>query len=358
MQTLELLGWNDFFQDQLHTMDDPMRVPARVVVEYQDRYRLHGEGGPFWAHLSGTLRLDAELDKLSRPAVGDWVLVRMSQGHDPGTITDLLARRTSFVRQAAGRRANAQVVAANVDTVFVVTSCNRDFNPRRIERYLATIAASRARPVIVLNKADLCHDLTPYDQALQKIAPGIAVAAVSALEKRGLHALHAHVRPGETVALVGSSGVGKSTLVNWLLGTHVQEVREVRDHDERGRHTTTHRELFIMPAGGVLIDTPGMRELKLWSTDSGLDEAFADIDELARRCRFRDCAHRAEPGCAIHHALASGEIDPARVQGYLKLAGEQRSRQEQTTSVEDAERRRQGRRGAKLLRQHKRLRDH
>lgn len=361
LHTLEQLGWNAFFQEQLDALAEPDLVPARVVVEYQDRYRLLGAQGTAWAQLSGSLRHDAEIDRLEgrlyRPAVGDWVTLRPAGDHDMGTIVHLLERRTRFVRQSAGRRTGAQVVAANIDTVFVVTSCNRDFNPRRIERYLTTVSSSGASAVIVLNKADLCADPAPYLAELDSAAPGVPVAWVSALEEQGKHMLLEHIRPGHTVALVGSSGVGKSTLINWLVGRQLQDVGALREHDDRGRHTTTHRELILMPDGGVLIDTPGMRELQLWSAGEGLGEAFADIEALARTCRFRDCAHQGEPGCAIAEALRAGTIDSARVAGYHKLRHEQKVQESRLALGSKQFERRRGKPISRLIRQHKRLKD-
>jgi ribosome biogenesis GTPase / thiamine phosphate phosphatase len=356
LHTLEPLGWTPFFQDQLDAALEPDLVPARVVIEYQDRYRLLGTEGYSWAQLSGNIRHQAEVDRLGRPAVGDWVAVRPAGDDDMGTIVHLLERQSCFVRQSAGRRSGAQVVAANIDTVFVVTSCNRDFNPRRIERYLTTVWNSGAGAVIVLNKADLC-DPEPYLAKLATAAPDVAVAVVSALEEQGKSQLLEHIRPGLSVALVGSSGVGKSTLVNWLVGREVQEVRAIREDDARGRHTTTHRELILMPGGGVLIDTPGMRELQLWSAGEGLAEAFADIESLAQTCRFRDCAHGGEPGCAIAQSLRAGTLDPGRVASYLKLRHEQEAQEtRQALGTRQLERGR-GKRGSKLMRQQKLLKE-
>lgn len=357
--SLEAIGWSAPFQEQLEeqrrALADPAIEPARVVIEYQDRYQLLTAAGTAWGQLSGALRRDASSDRMRRPAVGDWVALRppaSEPGGEPGsesaargesaarddsvargdsaargesmsTIVHLFARKTRFVRQAAGRRAMAQVVAANIDTLFVVTSFREDFNPRRLERYLTTASESGARVVIVLNKADLVADPQPYLTQVLDVAADVPVAVVSAVQPQGLDALRRHVGPGETIALVGSSGVGKSTLVNWLLGRDAQKVGAVSAHDGRGRHTTTHRELLPMPGGGVLIDTPGMRELQLWTEGQGLREAFADIEALAARCRFRDCRHQGEPGCAVIAALGAGQLDHARLQSYVKLRAEQ-----------------------------------
>jgi ribosome biogenesis GTPase len=326
--SLASLGWSAFFDAQHQALGQPGPGPglglvrARVAIEYQDRYHLLGAGGALWAQLSGTLLREANTERLRRPAVGDWVAVQPSEGEGMATIVHLYERRTRFVRQAAGRKPGVQVVAANIDAVFVVTSFVHDFNARRLERYLTCVHESGARPVLVLNKMDLCADPAPYLEQAAAVAPGAPILAVSAIAQRGLDALRAEIGAHETVALVGSSGVGKSTLVNWLLGAEVQKTAPVREDDGRGRHTTTHRELILMPGGGILIDTPGMRELQLWSAADGLRNAFPEIEDLAATCRFRDCRHLAEPGCAVTAALRRGALVRARYDSFLALRAE------------------------------------
>ncbi len=326
--SLAALGWSAFFDAQLQTLGVPGLVRARVAIEYQDRYHLLGQDGALWAQLSGILLREANAERLRRPAVGDWVGVQPVEGEGMATIVHLFERRTRFVRQAAGRKPGVQVVAANIDTVFVVTSFVQDFNARRLERYVTSVHESGARPVLVLNKMDLCAEPGPYIEEARAVAPGIPILAVSATEQRGLDELRAEIGASGTsgthgtVALVGSSGVGKSTLVNWLLGAEVQKTAPVRGPDGRGRHTTTHRELIPMPGGGILIDTPGMRELQLWSASDALREAFPDLEDLAAQCRFRDCQHRREPGCAVTTALRRGELPRPRYDSYLALRAE------------------------------------
>jgi ribosome biogenesis GTPase len=259
------------------------------------------------------------------PAVGDWVAVRPpASPTEPGLIRAILPRRSKFSRKAAGSRTDEQVVAANVDTVFLMTGLDGDFNPRRIERYLAAGWESGAEPVLVLSKADLSEDLAERVQEVETIALGAPVFAVSSRTGQGMEALAPYLRPGRTVSVLGSSGVGKSTLINFLLGRDVQKTGGVRASDDRGRHTTTHRALFVTPSGALLLDTPGMRELQLWEADEGLGATFADIEDLAEGCRFNDCAHEGTPGCAVEAAVVEGALAPGRLESYRKLQRELR----------------------------------
>jgi len=349
---LSALGFGDEIRQQLELVrtarNEPRLEAARVIAEHRGAYQLLTEGGACTAELTGKLRHDA-LDRRDLPAVGDWVAL----GPD-GRVEALLPRKSVFVRKQAGQRPEPQVVAANIDYAFVVTSANADFNPRRIERYLSAIAESGARAVIVINKSDLCDDVQALVSTLGPSALGVPVACVSALEGRGLDQLDPYLQGQPTVALVGSSGVGKSTIVNWLIAQQKQPTAPIRDHDARGRHTTTHRELHPLPAGGALIDTPGMRELSVWADEDPQVGSFEDIEALGQSCRFVDCQHRGQPGCAIERAISDGTLDPARLAHYGKLQRELSHAVQRGSHAEREKARSTGRTRTKALRQNQR----
>lgn len=319
-------GWHAFFEASLQTDCPNWREqgyqPARVLAAFQGLYRLGFAQGECLAELSGHFRHQA-LSSEDLPAVGDWVLLHWQPQMQQGRIQALLPRRSAFIRREAGGKLQAQVIAANLDTLLIVSALNADHNLRRLERYLTLAWESGARPVIVLNKADLADDLDLEIEAVREIAQGCEVVALSALHQQGLDALTPWVYAGQTIALVGSSGVGKSTLLNVLAGEQRQITQSAREDDSKGRHTTTHRELFVLPNGALLIDTPGMRELKLWHSQSGFAHNFADLLALSKRCRFRNCSHQQESGCEVQAALASGELDAGRWQSYLKQQREE-----------------------------------
>lgn len=311
-------GWSEFYEDHFQPYQLGGYAPGRVLLEYNHLYRVYTEQGELLSDIAGKLRHEAA-GRADLPVVGDWVVVEPRSGEGKATIQAVLPRKSKFVRKAAGSRTEEQIVGANIDTVFLVTSLNQDFNLRRIERYLIVALEGGARPVIVLSKADLSDEIEERIAEIQSVAGEVPVHAISTVSEGGLVELMPYFRDGETVALLGSSGVGKSTLINRLIGRDVQKVKEIREHDGRGQHTTTHRELILLPQGGLVLDTPGMRELHLWDGEESLHVAFDDIEELARNCYFSDCQHRDEPRCAIREALADGTIDAARYQSYEKL---------------------------------------
>ena len=295
-------------------------IRARVALSQRDLYHLYSEIGELDAEPSGALWHRAP-DRASMPVVGDWVAARVV-GPGQAIVDAVLPRTTLFSRRAAGRREDQQPIAANVDLVFLVCGLDGDFNLRRLERYLTLAAESGAAPVIVLNKTDACDDLAARIEETATVAGLAPIVACSAATGQGLDALDRFLAPGRTIALLGSSGVGKSTLVNRFLGEQRFRTNDVRESDSRGRHTTTHRELVPLPGGGALIDTPGMRELGLLDDAGGVEASFADIAAFAERCRFRDCAHESEPGCAVLAAAESGELPAERLASYRKLLAE------------------------------------
>jgi ribosome biogenesis GTPase len=371
LNELRDLGWSASWEEHFQPFNEAGLEPARVFSEHRDRYGVLTRRGEQSARISGRLRHLGELGE-ELPTVGDWVVVRHhpeksahdgddghgDDGHggdgdggdgdgrddrggdcdgrddrtsrtDGSTIIHAVLPRHSVLTRKRpdgrkiGCRTDAQVLAANLDVVFLVSALTRDFNLRRIERLLATVWESGARPVLLLNKADICEDVDGLRARAETVAIGVPIHVLSALDGSGVEAVAAYLDRGTTIALVGSSGVGKSTLLNRLAGDQLMEIREIRESDGRGRHTTTHRQLFRLASGGLLIDTPGVRQFGLWSAEEGLDTTFADVETLAAGCRFGDCQHQGEPGCAVRRALESGELEAGRYQSYLKLQREQ-----------------------------------
>jgi ribosome biogenesis GTPase / thiamine phosphate phosphatase len=320
---LEEWGWDAYFEAMWNALErEAAEVPARVVSQQRSLWRIAGEFGECWATPSGKLRESGDLDG-DWPAVGDWVAAQVTITDGRTTLHAVLQRRSQFVRKMAGKPVAQQVIAANVDTAFLVAALDGDFNLRRLERYLAQCWESGASPVIVLNKADECDAVAARVAEVESIARGVPVLPMSAQTGSGMGALDALLIPNRTVVLLGSSGVGKSTLVNRLLGHDSRVTQPVRESDSRGRHTTTARQLLRLPTGALVIDTPGLRELQLWDAADGLAESFADIEEVASECRFRDCRHEREPGCAVLAAIGSGTLDRARWENRRKLQREQ-----------------------------------
>lgn len=294
---------------------------GRVAVEHRNSYLLYTEQGEQFAEVSGKLRHQTTGIQ-DFPAVGDWVVIQQIAAEQRAVIHAILPRSSKFSRKVAGSKTQEQVIAANVNTVFLVSGLDGDFNLRRIERYLILAWESGAIPVIVLNKADLCPNVEQRLAEVEAIAIGVPVIILSAAHQQGLESLQSYLQPGQTIALLGSSGVGKSTIANQLKGESIQTVQAVRQGDDRGKHTTTHRQLIPLPSGALMIDTPGMREVQAWSGTEGLPETFSDIETLAEQCRFRNCQHDQEPGCAIQQALVDGHLDAGRFLNYQKLQRE------------------------------------
>jgi ribosome biogenesis GTPase len=317
---LTTLGWNDRLAEQFTPYAAEGLTPGRVAVQHRGAWDVLTAAGQLRCDASGRLFNKASV-RADLPVVGDWVAVATRTGETAATIHAVLPRRTRFSRKTAWQATEEQVLAANVDVVFLMSSINEDLSLRRLERYLILAWESGAQPVVVLTKADLVDDAASAIAAVQSIAAAAPVHAISSRTGYGLDAVRAYLGAGTTAALLGSSGVGKSTFVNTLADEDVLETREVRA-DGKGRHTTVRRELVQLPGGALVIDTPGMRELQLWEADDGIAEAFDDVTSLFAQCRFSDCAHASEPGCAVQTALADGSLAPDRWESYLKLQRE------------------------------------
>jgi ribosome biogenesis GTPase / thiamine phosphate phosphatase len=317
---LKDLGWNPFFESHFEQFNRTGVTPARVVEEFKGLYRVRSAHAEYLAETSGKLQHQAA-GREDLPAVGDWVAIIARPEEGRARIEHVLPRRTRLTRKVAGREMSEQIVATNLDTVFVVSALNREFNLRRIERYLTMVWDSGARPVVLLNKADLCPDPAARGAEVESIALGAPVRLLSALEKTGVEAVRIYLTRGTTAAFVGSSGVGKSTIINRLADAALR-VQPVREQDDRGQHTTTSRQMIFLPGEGMLIDTPGMRELQLWDHEDGAAQAFQDIATLSQGCKFRDCGHLGEPGCAIEAAVQQGELSLERLENYRKLQAE------------------------------------
>jgi ribosome biogenesis GTPase len=318
---IENFGYTGFYKAQEAAFEAAEKglIPGRVIEVQREQYKIITNEGESAAKLKGSLFYNEAVES-TYPAVGDFVLVK----HNPigeDIIYRVLERKSKFSRLDSFNEIE-QIVATNFDYVFIMTSLNYDFNLRRIERYLASAWESGAVPVIVLTKADLCSEIESFVDQIQEIAFGVSIVPISSVTGEGMEQLQEFTKPGKTVVFLGSSGVGKSTLVNAIAGGEVMKTSGIREDDSRGRHTTTHRQLIMLENGTMIIDTPGMRELGMWNASEGLDTAFTDIEELSENCKFRDCSHDNEPGCAVKKALETGELTPERWQSYLKLKRE------------------------------------
>ena len=325
------LGWNDFFAQDFEKYESRGFIPFRVNQEHKELYMLLGECGELRGEVTGKFRFNAT-SRANYPAVGDWVVATPYDSEGKAIIHAVLNRRSYFSRRAVlsggmpetGGETDEQVLAANIDTVFLVNALDNDFSIRRIERYLSAAWDSGASPVIVLNKADLCDEIDEKIAGVEAVAMGVPIHAISAADNRGFEQLGSYLDRGQTVVLLGSSGVGKSTMINSLLGEERLKTGSVREYDGKGRHTTTYRELLLLPGGAIIIDTPGMKLLKIWDGEESISQIFSDIEELIAQCKFADCRHENEPGCAVRAAIESGKLDSERLENYLKLQKEQK----------------------------------
>lgn len=321
---LAALGWNERRQQEFEPFAAEGLVPGRVIGEHRTHYRVATEAAELSVTLAGRLR-NAAKQRSDLSGVGDFVALRLAVDDGPATIEAVLPRTSALIRKAAGER-RPQLLAANVDVVLIVMALDGDFNPSRLERYLALVQVSGAAPVVIANKTDLSDDLMARIGEIREAAPGAPVHAISARSVGEIGQLEQYFSDNRTVALIGSSGVGKSTLTNQLLGEAVQATQEVRAHDNRGRHTTTHRQLFLRPQGGSIMDTPGMRGLELWETDENFEPNFENIERLSRQCRFRNCQHGKEPSCAVRAAVENGQLDPRHLVRFTKHSSKTRRR--------------------------------
>lgn len=328
--SLTQLGWNSFFENQLTSYsnhkDNSVQKnysAARIISINHSIFTVISEQAEFKTVMDGKLQFGVMQSKKDMPAVGDWVIIKNIDRQSP-VITDVLKRLSSLYRSSCGRKTEKQVIASNIDYIFIVSGLDQDFNIRRLERYVTMAWESCAQPVLVLNKSDIIdkEHMSAIQYQVECIAPGVAVHMISALQNNGIEELSQYMKLGKTIVLVGSSGCGKSTLINRLFDDNLQKTNSVRNSDGRGRHTTTRRDLFILKNGGIIIDNPGLREIQLYAGEDSLDMTFADIEELACKCKFKNCSHQSEPGCAVQKALLDGELMPDRYAGYLKLQKE------------------------------------
>lgn len=315
------LGWNENFVKKIEQYGDAYSI-GRVAVEYRNLYKIYTENGEVFASVSGKM-INSANGRDDYPAVGDWVILdKNANQNDRAIIHGILERKSKFSRKAAGNKFDEQIIAANIDIAFICMSLNNNFNLRRLERYITMAWDSGSRPVVLLTKADLCDDIESKLEQTSEVLFGIDVHCISCVNKSGISEVKDYIKKGITVAFIGSSGVGKSTIINELLGESRQITQEVSNIGEKGRHTTTNRELLVLPEGGIVIDTPGMRELHILDVSDSIDTAFKDIEELSLRCKFSDCTHTSEPRCAVKEAIKDGTLSKKRYESFVKLKKE------------------------------------
>jgi ribosome biogenesis GTPase len=328
LKDLQEIGWNEYFSKQFEPYRTELLIPARVISEQKKVYRLSSEKGELIASARGILWHQNNMEH-DVPVVGDWVVVELLTEKNKASIKAVLQRNTYFSRKAAsgrkrsgGGKLKEQVIAANIDIAFIVVGLDRDFNLNRIDRYLVLVKSSGSIPIIILNKADLCDDVKSKKKKVAQIAPDLTILSMIALKKKEVKVLNKYISKGQTAALLGSSGVGKSTIINQLLGYQQQKVTDISSSVGKGKHATSRRELFFLPGGGMIMDNPGMREIQLWTDETMLNETFENIESLALNCKFSDCKHESEPDCAVKAAVAEGKLDPQRVKSYQKMRSE------------------------------------
>lgn len=361
MIDLKELGWNSFFESYFikYNQQSITYMPARIISVQRHIYSVLSEYGELKGKIAGKFQYEAQsIEKY--PAVGDWVGITRKENEDKAIIHFLLPRKTSLSRKTPGIKTEEQIICANIDTSFLVSAFDRDFNLRRIERYLSLIWESGANPVIILNKADLCTDIETFIREVESISLGIPILCMSALEKYGIGQIYNYLKEGKTVVFLGSSGTGKSTIINYLLDAPKQAINSLRDNG-KGRHTTSYRELFMIPdRRGMVIDNPGMREIQLWANEDIVEKTFADIEDISQSCRFNNCSHTKEPGCAVKEALEEGSLEPKRLESYFKQKRELNRLSERTELAKKKlmnMRKRKSKELSKLIRMRNKLQD-